>query len=560
MLSSSVVHAVPRDLATYQAGNLGKPGNGPQRLRLWFRPRIIILDALSRSAWVKQKPVKGGFMELSARQTGDVFVPAGSFRQLTIDLCNHPGQIEDISAVVVACCDSRTRMLPFNIYDRLIFPAGARTIAATLHQAGLTRTRAVHQLWNPYFCPSQARIDGRPPQLLLLSSMGINSSGAYDLIADAWKLGAERPLILVGGPKAIYQPYDYWPIATPQGPVGPDVAITGEAFVLLDLLQVLMSFRRPGEHIRVAFERARSAGALDEVPGLVYLAPQASWQEPSLIDTGLQRLVQHFDELPDEVVGLSLLEPPHRRHGLSSAPIAAERVRRHAMFVALQLTQGCKFGCPYCPIPAVNQKTWRFRSPANVVRQLKQLYETYRIKFAFGADDNFMNRRQTVVDIFEALARATTAQGRRLGHRVRWATEATQSDTYKNRDLLPLARQAGLSALWFGIEDLTGELINKGQKPEKTLELFQLMHAHKIAPMAMIMYHDGQPLYTANSLYGLWNQVQFLRRAGAISLQCTVHGPAFGTSVPIGSRYRFRSFATSASVNAYTGRRMLSAL
>lgn len=468
-------------------------------------------------------------MELTARQGADVYVRAGAFRQLTIDLCNHPATREEIPAVVVACCDRRARMLPFNIYDRFIFPAGARAIAGTLHQAGFRRTRAVYQLWNPAFRPSQARLDGRPPQLLLLSSMGINSSQAYALIADAWQLGANRPLILVGGPKAIYQPYDFWPIATPQGQVGPDAVITGEAYVLLELLQVLLAFRRPGEHLRAAFERARRAGALDEVPGLVYLAPEASWQEPALIDTGLQRLVQNFDEFPDEVVGLSLLEPPHRGSGLAAAPIPADRVRRHAMFVAFQMTQGCKFSCPYCPIPAVNQKTWRFRSADNVVRQFRQIYETFRIKFAFGSDDNFMNRRQTVAEIFEALARATVANGRRLGHRVRWAAEATQCDTYKNRDLLPLGRQAGLSALWFGIEDLTAELINKGQKPEKTQELFQLLHAYKIAPMAMIMYHDGQPLYTSGSLYGLWNQVQFLRRAGAISLQCTIHGPALGT-------------------------------
>lgn len=34
---------------------------------------------------------------------------------------------------------------------------------------------------------------------------------------------------------------------------------------------------------------------------------------------------------------------------------------------------------------------------------------------------------------------------------------------------------------------------------------------------------------TRDSLYGLYNQVDFLRRAGAISIQCTVHVPAVGT-------------------------------
>ena len=55
--------------------------------------------------------------------------------------------------------------------------------------------------------------------------------------------------------------------------------------------------------------------------------------------------------------------------------------------------------------------------------------------------------------------------------------------------------------IWFGIEDLTAELINKGQKPEVTTALFNLLDRHKICPMAMMMYHDGQINYI-QSLYG----------------------------------------------------------
>ena len=89
-------------------------------------------------------------------------------------------------------------------------------------------------------------------------------------------------------------------------------------------------------------------------------------------------------------------------------------------------------------------------------------------------------------------------------------------------------RAAGVHAIWFGIEDLTASLINKGQKPAMTVELFQLMRAHKISPMAMLMFHSGQPFYTPGSLYGLYNQIEFLRQAGAVSMQCTAHSPAAG--------------------------------
>jgi radical SAM superfamily enzyme YgiQ (UPF0313 family) len=271
---------------------------------------------------------------------------------------------------------------------------------------------------------------------------------------------------------------------------------------------------------------------LQSVPGLVYVAPWASYSEPELIDTGLQRLVQDFDELPDEVVGLSLLEPPHRGRGLSPQPLPLDRVGRHNWIVTLQFTQGCKFACSYCPIPAVNQKTWRYRSPEGIARQLRTIHDQTGVRYYFGTDDNFFNRRETAESMLEAIRRASsTSKGRALGKCVRWGTEATQFDTFKNRDLLPLplAREAGMTAIWFGIEDLTAELVNKGQKPEVTIELFRLMHQHRILPMAMMMYHDGQPFYTRDSLYGISNQMRFLQRAGAVSVQCTVHVPAVGT-------------------------------
>ena len=40
----------------------------------------------------------------------------------------------------------------------------------------------------------------------------------------------------------------------------------------------------------------------------------------------------------------------------------------------------------------------------------------------------------------------------------------------------------------------TATLINKGQKPTQTIELFRLLDNQKISPMAMMMFHAGQPI------------------------------------------------------------------
>ena len=102
-------------------------------------------------------------MELAVRKGSDTFVPAGAYWELEARLRRRSGELAEIPAVVLSTFDRSTRLLPFVLYDTAIFPAGARSIAGTLYQAGFTRTRAVFQLWNPNFRPSHARIDGRPP-------------------------------------------------------------------------------------------------------------------------------------------------------------------------------------------------------------------------------------------------------------------------------------------------------------------------------------------------------------------------------------------------------------
>jgi radical SAM superfamily enzyme YgiQ (UPF0313 family) len=467
-------------------------------------------------------------MELAVRKGSDRFVKPGAYTALQARLRGRSSTLAEVPTVVLSAFDRSTRLLPFVFYDSFMFPAGASAIANALHQAGFARTRAVFELWNPDFRPSRARLDGRTLEMLLISSMQIHSHRAYNAVREAWLLGDARPLIIAGGPKAIYEPYHFWPAPGTRDPAVPDVVVTGEQYVLLELLDTLLEYRSVRGTMRSAFEQARSEGALETIPGLVYLAPGASAQEPALIDTGLQRLVQDLDELPGEETALDLLEPPHRGPGLSPKPLEPARVGRCARIASLLVTQGCKFNCSYCPIPAVNQKSWRYRSPEALVRTIASIYERFHIKYFFGADDNFFNRRETAEAFLTAMARSTAA-GVPFRERIRFATEATQFDTYRNRDLLPLARDAGVHALWFGIEDLTATLINKGQKPTQTIELFRLLDKHKISPMAMMMFHAGQPYNTPGALYGLYNQIKFLRKAGAVSVQCTVHSPAVGT-------------------------------
>ncbi|MCP4250959.1 MAG: radical SAM protein [bacterium] len=466
-------------------------------------------------------------MELPRRAGDDVFLPDGGFRD-RISALRQLTYAHELAIGIVYAFDFRTRMLPFWYADKRMATCYVRLSGDVLREAGFTNLRIVLQQWSPNVLPSRMRLGERPLDVLLVSSMQVHADRAYALIRDAHRAGAARPLILAGGPKAIYEPTDFFELG-PEPGIGADCVVTGEAYVLLQLLQAVLAHRRADESPLDAFENARLAGTLADVPGLVYLSPDASPQKPVAVNTGVQRLLRDLDELPMPDAGYRMMEPPHRRRTLAAQPCPADRVGRISTIASVTPTMGCRFNCSYCPIPAVNQRTWRHKSPQRLAAEIAHLNKCFGINSFFGTDDNFFNDRQTVVDLMTELAR-TVVDGQPLSKRIRFFTEATEFDVYKNRDLLPLCRAGGLSAIWFGLEDITAELVNKGQTANKTVELFALLRKHGVEPMVMMIHSDDQPLRSKKGdLSGLLNQARYVFDHGAVSYQCTYLGPAVGT-------------------------------
>jgi len=468
-------------------------------------------------------------LELPRRPRGDERLKPGELTRLRERL-RIAAQAHDLSTVIACAFDHRTRMLPFIFADTRMIPAGVRAIGSAMADAGFDKTRIVLQQWNRNFRPSRMQLDGRIPELFMASSMSLHSESCMALIRDAHRIdSAHRPLIIAGGPHAVYEPYDLFS-ADPARPGGADVVVTGEEFVLLSLIEAVLSMRGRGESIRAAFVRARDSGALDAIPGLVYSRGGKDGLAEELVDTGIQRLVGDLDELPHPVLGYRLMEPPGRHATLSMRAMPADQVRRYSPLASLVMTFGCKFACPYCPIPAYNQRQYRVKSGERIADEMFRLNREYGLRRFFGADDNFFNDRARTLDIVETLVRAEF-DGVKLRDRARWYTEVTVHDTLQMREHLPLMRKSGCRALWLGVEDLTATLVKKGQSADKTTAAFRALRAAGISPMPMMMHHDTQPLYSHGSNYGLLNQIELLRRAGAVSMQVLMLTPAVGSKL-----------------------------
>jgi radical SAM superfamily enzyme YgiQ (UPF0313 family) len=468
-------------------------------------------------------------MELPIRTGEDRFLPAGRYRTLEETLKNKQS-LSEVRSLIVSAFDFCTRIFPFAYMDWYLLPCGPRAIAASLISAGLPRTRFSYQLWNPNLQPSKATVDGEPINMLLVSAMQVHAQASYDLIIDAWSKKEDRPLIIAGGPKACYEPFDYFGLG-PNGDIGADVVVTGEEAVLMELLNVLSEFGAGPGKMKQAFQLARKAGALSGIPGLVY-SQDDRHDGKNLHNTGVQRLVQDLDELPMPLPGFMVLEPPHRKKSLVSKPMDLHKITRSRVVTSLLITRGCRFHCHYCCIPAYNHKSFRRKSVERVIEEFTQCKTQMDTRYFFGADDNFFNDRKYAEKLFSTIS-SRQFDGRSLGSVIRFGTESTVIDAYKCRDLFPMARYGknggGLSGLWLGVEDLSGTWVRKGQNHDITRLLFSEMKKHNICPMVMIMHHDGQPLEDPKKRSGLIDQVRYLKDIGAVSMQITVASPAYGS-------------------------------
>jgi len=468
-------------------------------------------------------------LELPYRSKGDELLRPGQMLALRQRLRDRAAQ-HDLTTVIACAFDHRTRMLPFIYADMKMAPAGVRAVGSALVDAGFDKTRIVLQQWNRKFRPSKMKLDGRLPDIFMISSMQLHNAACVELIKDVCRIEpSQRPLVMVGGPKVIYEPWDAFGI-DPNTPWAADVAVTGEEYVLLELLDALLEERASGESIRATFQRTRDAGALDHIPGLVYAKGSQPDVAEELVDTGIQRLVGDLDELPSPIHGYRLLEAPSKSETLASKPLPADMVRKYSPLSSLVLTFGCKFACEYCPIPAYNQRQHRVKSGARILEEMRGIDREFGIRYFFGADDNFFNTEKRTLEIVETLAKARRDLDKK--RRFRWATEVTVHDTLKLKDHLGTVRKAGARALWMGVEDMTATLVKKGQSVNKTTEAFGLLKEHGIHPMPMMMHHDEQPLISRGPKpYGLLNQVKILRKAGAPSMQILMLVPATGSKL-----------------------------
>lgn len=145
-------------------------------------------------------------------------------------------------------------------------------------------------------------------------------------------------------------------------------------------------------------------------------------------------------------------------------------------------SRGCPYKCVFC-FQGIHGNKYRYRSPENVVSEIKFLKEKYGINFIEILDDNFALIGKRVEKICELLIKENL--------NIKWSVpEGFVRVDLISRDLLRLAKRSGCVDFWFAIEsgsqNVLTNIINKGTTVDQIKEAVRIAKSEKFEVGAFV--------------------------------------------------------------------------
>jgi hypothetical protein len=130
----------------------------------------------------------------------------------------------------------------------------------------------------------------------------------------------------------------------------------------------------------------------------------------------------------------------------------------------VRFSRGCPHRCTYCGQHGSWVK-WRHRDPGRLAAEVERLHRAHGVNFVTLADEN----PTTLPDRWRVFLEAVRA--RRLP--VRFFATIRATDVVRDRDILPLYREAGILYVLMGVESTSDDVLRQIRKGSTTREDFQ---------------------------------------------------------------------------------------
>jgi len=317
------------------------------------------------------------------------------------------------------------------------------------------------------FCENFAPINWQEvaeADLVGISALTSLAPRAYQIAKEVKRI-AENAIIVMGGPHVTVLPEE--------------ALLAGADFAV----------RHEGEQTLVElirFLRGDGNKGLSAIQGLSYRDQEVIRHNPD------RPFLQNLDGIPP--ANFSLIEK-------------AEKIN----MMPIQTSRGCPFNCEFCSVSEMFGRKVRYRSPENVVREIKSIKSG---KHIFVVDDNFSANRLRTKALLETMKSA--------GINRSWSTQERVS-VAQEEEILKLMRETGCERLYQGIESFNAEVLKewkKGQLPEEIRQAVSILHRHGFSIHGMFV------------LGGDADTLQTIEQTIVEAMRCKIDTAQFFTLVP----------------------------
>lgn len=174
------------------------------------------------------------------------------------------------------------------------------------------------------------------------------------------------------------------------------------------------------------------------------------------------------------------------------------RGKSYTAISLIETSRGCIHNCDFCSIKTFYERSFRFRTPGSIIREIEAL----GAKTLFFVDDNILADRTRALELFHAL--------RSL--RISWVSQCSISMAHDG-EILRAMRDSGCAGVLIGLESL--ELKNLEQMGKSWNQRVQYeeplkkLHDHGICVYATFLFgydHDDQGVFDTTVDFALRNK------------------------------------------------------
>jgi len=230
--------------------------------------------------------------------------------------------------------------------------------------------------------------------------------------------------------------------------------------------------------------------------------------------------IQDLDSLP--FPARHLLPMDIYFDAIKENPIRGEISKRYTIMIT---SRGCPHECIFCSNHIVMGKTWRGRSPENVVDEIEQVVDTYSIKQIDFFDDNMTLIKKRVENICDLIVER--------GLDIEWyVPTGVRADTL-DEELLRKMKASGCKGIRIapesGVQRVVNEIIKKNldlKDVEKAVVL-----AKKVGIKVGVFFILGLIGETKEDMKETIKYAYKLKKLGANSFQFSIATPLYGTEL-----------------------------